>query len=245
MTCCLRLSPRIEHDLDAVVLFLEERVVSIGRVLQRQSVRDDHAGIDVALLDVLEQLWHVLVHVRLPHAERQAFAESRAEWEVVEESAINARNGNDSALAARLNTLPQSKRPIEADAHHLLGAITVPVDAVSVRFHANSVDARIRTSTAGEFLQRLDQVWRLRVVHHFSARILRKPQTLRNIVDGNDFSRSEQLCTVDRELSDRSTTPNGNYLTAFDIAVLGRHVASWEDVAQEQDLLVIEIALNL
>src|SRR4051812_5191201 len=67
--------PGLQHDLDAVVLLVPERLVCASSVLEREAVRDDERRVDLTPLHPLEQWPHVLVDVRLAHLERQALVE--------------------------------------------------------------------------------------------------------------------------------------------------------------------------
>src|SRR5438128_8264958 len=46
---------RLQHDLDAAVLFVAEHLVHLRPLLQAHAVRDDEGRIDVAVLNVAEQ----------------------------------------------------------------------------------------------------------------------------------------------------------------------------------------------
>jgi len=45
----------LQHDLGAVVVLVLEHLISRWRVVEREVVRDDEAGVDLAGLDPLEQ----------------------------------------------------------------------------------------------------------------------------------------------------------------------------------------------
>src|SRR5256885_1156473 len=60
-----------EDDLLAVVLLVLEDLVALRRILQRQPVGDDPGGVDLLVLDALEQGLHVPVHMALPGPERE------------------------------------------------------------------------------------------------------------------------------------------------------------------------------
>ncbi len=100
-------------------------------------------------------------------------------------------------------------------------------------------------ASASQLFQRLDQIRRLRIVDDFGAAFLRQPQPLRNAIDADHLARAQHLGAANGELSDRSAAPDRDDVTVLDIAVLGRHVAGREDVAQEEHLLVLQIALDL
>ena len=62
---------RLEHDLFAVVELVLEDVVAVGSLFQRQGMGDDEGGIDVAVLDVLQQRLHVALDMALTGLDRQ------------------------------------------------------------------------------------------------------------------------------------------------------------------------------
>ena len=161
------------------------------------------------------------------------------------ESAIHAGYGNHTALAARLNALAQCEWAIEADTDHLLGTVAVPVDAVSVRLHSYRIYARIGSTSAGHFLKRLDQVRCLRVIDDVGSPVLRHPQPLRNTIDADHLAGAQHLRASDRKLTNRSAAPDCDDTAVLDVAVLRRHVAGGEDVAQEEHLLIFQVALDL
>ena len=102
----------LQHDLDAAVLLVAEHLVAVGRVVERQPVRDDERRVDLALLDPLQQRLHVPVDVGLAHLEGQALVERGAERELVEQPAVDAGDRDRAALAAALDRLAQRVRPV-------------------------------------------------------------------------------------------------------------------------------------
>jgi hypothetical protein len=45
---------RFEHDLQAIILLVQEHLVAPGRILEGQSVSDDKTRIDIAVLNFIE-----------------------------------------------------------------------------------------------------------------------------------------------------------------------------------------------
>src|SRR2546422_714470 len=113
----------LQHDLDAAVLFVAERLVRLRRLFERQPVRDDEGRIDQPALDEIEQRPHVAHHVGLTHPERQALLERRAERNLVEKPTVHTWNRDDAAFAARMNRAGIAHRP--AGPHSPM-AIAVP-----------------------------------------------------------------------------------------------------------------------
>src|SRR3954470_725114 len=98
---------RLQHDFDAAVFLVFERLVHVRRLLERDTVRDHERRIELARLDAIEQRLHVSHHVGLTHLERQPFLEGRAKRNLVEKSAVDTWNRYDAAFAARMDRLPQ------------------------------------------------------------------------------------------------------------------------------------------
>src|SRR5262249_59151303 len=71
-------SVRFEHDLDAVVLFVQEHVIPFGRLTEPQAVRDDETGIDLPVLNPFEQRAEVALYMRLPGLDRERLVHDRA-----------------------------------------------------------------------------------------------------------------------------------------------------------------------
>src|SRR4051794_33630467 len=65
----LAVLPRLQHDLDALVLLVAEHAEAMRRFVERQLVGDQERRVDLATLDALEQRTHVALHVRLTRAE--------------------------------------------------------------------------------------------------------------------------------------------------------------------------------
>src|SRR4051812_20401290 len=63
---------RIQHDLDAAVLLVAERLVQTRAVLELGAMGDHEGRVDLALLDPMQQVVRPAVHMGLAHAEREA-----------------------------------------------------------------------------------------------------------------------------------------------------------------------------
>src|SRR6185295_9063750 len=103
---------RLQHYLDALILLVAEDLVGLRGVVEREAVRDDERRVNLTAFDAAEQRLHVLHHVCLPHPERESLLERGAKGNLVEESAVDAGNGDDAALTAGVNRLAQRGRAI-------------------------------------------------------------------------------------------------------------------------------------
>src|ERR1700744_4971283 len=72
---------RMQQDLGPAVLALVETLVTLGRLVQGQLLRDDHARLQLAPVDQVAQAAVVLLDVGLPGAHGLALEEERAEVE--------------------------------------------------------------------------------------------------------------------------------------------------------------------
>ena len=102
---------------------------------------DDERGIDVAVLDVLKQTRKVLVHVGLPHLQRQPLVEGSAHRHLVDESPVDAGNRHRSALAAAVNCLAERAGPVGGHERHRLGLVVPVIEMGAMRLESDRVDA--------------------------------------------------------------------------------------------------------
>src|SRR3954451_15585333 len=101
-----------EDNLDAAVLLVAESLVELRPLFERSRVSDDEGGIDVAVLDALQQLRQVVLDRRLRHPERQSSIDGRTHRNLVEETTIDANDGDGTKVAAAMNRLTQDMRTI-------------------------------------------------------------------------------------------------------------------------------------
>src|SRR3954471_4711913 len=90
---CLRggVASRMEHDFDAAVLLVAERLVHRRPLLQPDPMGDDEGGVDLAFLDAVQEIVGPAIDMGLAGADGQTLVHQRAERNLVEESAIDAR----------------------------------------------------------------------------------------------------------------------------------------------------------
>src|SRR3954453_7081827 len=81
---------RFEHDLLAVVLLVAEHRIAFRSVFERHAMRDDETRVYFALLDALEQRFHVAVHVTLSRADGYRSIHKLPHRELVDEPRIHA-----------------------------------------------------------------------------------------------------------------------------------------------------------
>ena len=166
-------------------------------------MRDDEGRIDFSTLDAFEERGHVLVHVRLPHLERQALRERGAERKLVEPSAVDPRNRDDAALAARPNRLAQRVRPIGRQVHRRFGPIVPGVERRAVRLESDGVDARVGSLPACQLAQRIGNI-DLRVVQRLGLAVRRRQ---RRDAPEIDRSQSRARLPADRHSGLRIAPP--------------------------------------
>src|SRR5437588_1517556 len=72
LSCGASICPGIKNNLGAVVLLVAEYLVHLWRLINRHTMTDDEARIDLAALHAIEQRLHVTHHVGLTgfHGER-------------------------------------------------------------------------------------------------------------------------------------------------------------------------------
>ena len=73
---------------------------------------DDIAGIDIAVLNSLQQWPHVALHMRLPGLECERAVHHRTKRHLVYKPAVDAWDGNDAAVAARKNRFTERHRTV-------------------------------------------------------------------------------------------------------------------------------------
>ena len=184
------------------------------------------------------------MHVRLPHLERQPLVECGSHRHLVDESAVDAGDRHDPAFAAAMDRLPQRARPVRRHERHRLGLVVPVVEAGAVGFHADRIDAGVRSDSAGHVLDAVKDVVFQRI-EDLRAGVGRHPQPLRDRIDGDHPAGAQHERAPDGELTDRAAAPHRYRLAVLDLAVLGRHVSRREDVGHEEDLFVREMCGHL
>src|SRR5438105_10485080 len=148
-----KLAPRtsiwIQHHLDAIILLVAKHIVSSGSFVELHAVGDHERGINLIRLDPVEQGLQITLAMGLSHAQGEAFAERRAERQLVHETAVNSWNRDCSALAASLDGFAQCDGTVHFQLHGLFGLVVQVSQRVAVRLHANSVNTAIWPDAAG------------------------------------------------------------------------------------------------
>src|SRR6478672_2183867 len=128
---------RLQHHLDAFILLVLEDVVAVRRLVERQRVGDDASGIDVAVLDALEQRLQVALHMGLASLDGERAVHHRTHRKLVDEAAVHAGNRYMTAVAARHQRFAQRDRALGFQAHRLLHPVVGGDRTHAVRFHAD------------------------------------------------------------------------------------------------------------
>jgi uncharacterized delta-60 repeat protein len=97
---------RIEHNLDATVFLVPERFVHPGSLVEADRMGDDEGWVDLPFFDSPQQVVSPAIHVGLPGADGQPLVHHGAERDLVDQSAINAGDGDDASGAADIEHLP-------------------------------------------------------------------------------------------------------------------------------------------
>src|SRR4051794_9325840 len=135
---------RLQHDLDRAVLLLLEHLVGARRLVEREAVGDQVARAERVLLGEQGQdLVGPAAHVRLAHADLDLLVEEVAEWEVLLEADVDARDRERSAAADRAHAGPQRLEPV----HLQLGGLEDRVDLRAGGLHPHRVDGGVRPAT--------------------------------------------------------------------------------------------------
>jgi hypothetical protein len=229
--------PGLQYDLGTLILLVAEHAIGLGRAVERQRVADDKGGVDLSLLNAFEQRLHIAHHVGLPCLHGQALVHERAHGKIVDQTGIDAWYGDGSSLLACHNRLSQHDGTVHLKTGHLLRAIDREQHPMTGGLHPNDVHTRVRTLIAGEIMKRLHNI-SLIEVERFGTGLSRHLQSLGNGIDGDDTSCPQHEAAANRELRDRTAAPDGNRIPLANVAVLSPHVAGWEDVGEEDDLLV-------
>src|SRR5437868_11428026 len=100
----------------------------------------------------------------------------------------------------------------------------------SMRFCAYSVDATIRSTTVGNFLDSVvNTAVSLFKIDRFSSPVFSGHfESLWNAVNCDHPPGSEHPGALNAELSHRAATPNGYSISRFNLGVFSGHVTSWK-----------------
>src|SRR3954454_23115060 len=93
----------LEDDFDAAVLLVAEQPVHFGAVGQRHPVGYDEAGVDLPVLDSVEQIVGPARNVGLAGAHRQPLVHRHAPRDLVVDPRIDSRNRDHPGRAAHVD----------------------------------------------------------------------------------------------------------------------------------------------
>ncbi len=235
----------LEDDFDAAVLLVIEHLVEVGAFFEARRVGDDEGRVDVAVLDMRQQLRQVALDRRLRHAHGQSAVDGRSERDLVEESAIDADDRDRAEIARAVDCLTQDMRPVGAHEGRDLYPVDHRVEAgIGERLGTDGIDAGVCAAALGQFLDAVVDIL-VEEIDGDGAGGARQFQPLRNRVDRDDPLGAEQERAADRHLPDRAAAPDGDRVALLDVAEIRRHVAGRENVGEEQHLLVAQARRHL
>ena len=203
--------PRIDHDLGDVFFLVAPDFVHLWRLIERDAMGNDVAGIDLALFDSLQQRLHVVVHVGLPHLHGDALAERSAEGHFVEQAAVHSGDRERCRPCAPLESPGEERLADPFRASKRLYRVISPLQISGVRFQTHSVDASIGTDSAGQIFERREHADVLfGVVDRDRSQASRQFEPFRKSINRDDPAGAEHECTRNGKLTDRTATPNGD-----------------------------------
>jgi hypothetical protein len=144
-----------------------------------------------------------------------------------------------------MDRLTQHVRPVGAHEGRDLDA--VPARHQAGRWFglgADGIDAGVGAATLGLVHDRLVDIL-LQEIDGLRSGETRQRETFRNRIDGDDAFGAEQECRSDRKLSDRTAAPDRDGFAAFQVAEFRAHIASRENIGEEQHLLIAEMVGTL
>src|SRR5450631_438382 len=103
---------RAHDDFHALILLVTEHLITIGRVVQPEPMRDDETRVDLAVLYSFEQGSHITLDVGLTAFQLEGSIHKRADRKFVDEPAVDAGNRNGSAASAGQNNVAKNGRPV-------------------------------------------------------------------------------------------------------------------------------------
>src|SRR5690606_37319366 len=180
------------------------------------------ARIDLSLLDAPQEVVDPAVDVGLSHAERQTLVHRRAERDLIDDAAIDARYGNDPARPADIDHLSQHVRAIGFHHHRLLGAVVHRIDrAARMGFQPDGIDALLGALAGREIFKPLEDTFLVEVDRDRAAGPGHR-EALGHVVDDDDLLRPEHERAASAELTDRPRSPDGDDVGRLYLAMHGR-----------------------
>src|SRR5690348_10191917 len=126
----------LQHHFDALILLLQEHVKSFGRLVQCHAMRDKEGWVDIAVLDALQQGFHVAVRVGLTGLNRNTAVHQRTHGYFIYEAAVDAGNGNRASVPAGHDCLAQGEGTIAFQHEGLLRTVVGVKWSRRMRFHS-------------------------------------------------------------------------------------------------------------
>ncbi len=136
-------------------------------------------------------------------------------------------------------------RPVGAEQGGRLDPVDHRIEAAAgIGLGADRIDAGVSATALGQRLDLLVDIVLLEI-QGLRAGGLRQRQALGHGVDREHALGAKKEGAADRHLADRAAAPDRDRVAWLDVAELGAHVAGREDVRQEQNLLVAQMARHL
>jgi hypothetical protein len=174
----------------------------------------------------------------LGHAECQPAVDGRSHGNFIDITAIDTDDRNHAEVAAALDGLSEHMRTVGAHEGGDLDAVDHAVGAGGrLGLGADRIDTRIGPAAFGQFLDALIDIVFLEIDAD-GVRFFGQGDARGHGIDCDDALGAQQKGTADRKLADRAAAPDGDGIALLNIAEIRGHIASWEDVREEQRLVV-------
>ncbi len=231
---------RFENDLGVVVLLAVPVAVHVGGIFERGVMRHERGHVELAVLDHRQELAAIFLDRGLAAFDRQPLFHKLPQREFVGEAAINAGNRDSSTFAAGQDRLAQSMRAFGYRVELRLDLVEDVVGREAVALHADAVDARIGSKSAGHLVERLADR-HLRIIEDFGAQLPRERQPRREMINCDHPTGPQQQRRLDREQTHRAAAPDRNRVTGFDVGIDRRVPPGGQNIGQKQHVVVGQI----
>src|SRR5947209_5625773 len=248
LRCNLWFLCRVSHDsslrccwndqrFDDAVEFVGHEVISLGDLVQRDTVRDHFTRLQHAILDVLEETWPLSLHGTLVAADGQPLVHRVAELDGAEQRTERTDHADIAALANGIDGPVQRHRgsalKLELRAGHML-------EERSVCLCAHGFDADVSAQEVGRVLDPLHDVVYLSEVDGLGvSEGSCELQPVVDVVDHDDAPRSHEPGRLRGKESYRSGAEHHYDIALTDLPELCAEVSRRARVGQENRIFFV------
>lgn len=114
---------RFQNHFDAVILFVPEDRVGLGRLLERHVMSNYEAWVNLTVLDSFQERLQVALNVALAGLNGEGAVHHRARRKLIDEPAVHPNYRNGAPVTAGHNGFAQCNRAISLEHDCLLGSV--------------------------------------------------------------------------------------------------------------------------